>query len=134
METVQGVSPTIQLENTYAVNGGISLMSADDNTQTGGSIYNPDGSYFSGYQILWTITRIPQADNTYSYHGGVTNQKWFLEEAASPFYGATVEQIATDAFKEGNLNTYFSDWLVRTTSEQKNTFIFTMATANCVKF
>lgn len=135
MDTLYGESPEIQIESSYTRNGGIAVFSANNgDTQTGGSIYNPDGSYFEGYQVLWTITRTDNGDGTYSYTGGVTGQKWFTDEVESPFYQADIADIGKEAFEAGNLNTYFSEWLTRTNSDQKWTFLFAMAGQNCTRF
>lgn len=135
MDTLYGESPEIQIESSYTRNGGIALFSANSgDTTTGGSIYNPDGSYFDGYQVLWTITRTPNGDSGYDYSGGVTGQEWFLDKQESPFYGALIDEIGQAAFTAGNLNKYFSAWLTNTNSDQKWTFLFEMAGKNCTRF
>ena len=86
MDTLYGESPEIQIESSYTRNGGIAVFSANNgDTQTGGSIQNPDGSYFEGYQVLWTITRTNNGDGTYSYTGGVTGLGWFTGEEERSF-------------------------------------------------
>lgn len=135
MDTLHGESPEIQIESSYTRNGGIAVFSANNgDTQTGGSIYNPDGSYFDGYQVLWTITRTENADGTYSYTGGVTGQGWFTNDKESPFYLANIADIGAEAFNVGNLNKYFSAWLTNTDSDEKWEFLFTMAGQNCTRF
>lgn len=135
METVYGESPEIKLEDSYNASNGIATFSANDNnTQTGGSIYNPDGSYFEGYQILWTVTRVQQSDGSYQYEGGVTAQEWYTEYPDSPFYLKKVQDIGDDAFRDNNLNKYFTEWLSNTTSDEKWTFITTRAGKECVHF
>ena len=125
METINGTSPTIQVESGYIDDGGIAVFSTTDDTVTGGSIKNPDGSYFDAYQILWTITRVPSGDG-YTYTGGITGDYgWYFEEPSSPFYGYTIGDVAAEAFPPGpgNLNRFFTEWLVDTSSDEKYTFL-----------
>lgn len=128
MEQANGVSPTIKIEESYNESGGVNLYSASDDTVTGGSMRNPDGSYFDSYQILWTITRTPDGLGGYTYSGGITGVTeggWYFGDEESPFYGSTIEDIAAQAFRPGpgNLNIFFTDWLANTTPEQKYQFL-----------
>lgn len=124
METISGTSPVVEVENGYSNNGGIALYAASDNdTVTGGSMKNPDGSYFDAYQILWTITRVDNG-GTYEYSGGITgNYGWYFDEPTSPFYGSTIEAVAEEAYSTGYLNSFFSNWLENTDSDDKYTFL-----------
>lgn len=126
METNSGVSETIRLDDSYSVNGGVALFAADgDETITGGSIKNPDGSYYDAYQILWTITRMADGSGGYTYSGGVTGVEWYFDESSSPFYGATIEDVAAQAFAPGpgNMNYFFSPWVANASSDDKYTFL-----------
>lgn len=126
METNSGVSERIQLDDSYSANGRIALFGVDgDETVTGGSIKNPDGSYYDAYQVLWTITRTPDGAGGYTYTGGVTGLSWYFNEPSSPFYNSTIEAIAAQAFSPGpgNLNTFFSNWIANATSDDKKKFL-----------
>ncbi len=133
MEQLYGESPEIRIEDSYARNGGISVMAAndEDNKFTGGSIWDEEGHYFEGYRILWQIQQI--SENEYS--GGVTNIGWYFNDSDSPFYGLDAngngEQIIFEEAKNtGNLNSFFSKWLA---DETKNRYQFIVqATEACV--
>ena len=134
MNTIYGESPEIQFDDSYSRNDGIAMYAIDGDTETGGSIYNPDGSYFDGYKVLWTITRTSNDDGTFSYSGGVTNQDWFTDKVESPFYLADIQEIGAEAFRVGNLNSYFLNWMTSTDHDQKWTFLVNMAGKSCTKF
>ena len=140
MEQSNGVSPVIKVEESYIESNGIGFFNSSDETVTGGSMRNPDGSYFDSYQILWTITRTPDGAGDYIYAGGITavDNGWYFNNADSPFYGTTIEEIAAQAFDPGpgNLNTFFTNWLANTNSDQKFTFLHeTMQNAEtCLKY
>ena len=116
METLYGESPRFEIADEYNQNGGIAIMSTNtDDKYTGGSIYDEEGHYFEGYQILWSIERQGE-EGSYTYTGGVTGKSWYFDDPNSPFFffdinGTGEETIFNEAKNSGNLNKYFGEWL-----------------------
>lgn len=127
MNTINGESEPISVNEGYANSGGIALFSAGDGgTVSGGS--SEEGSYNSIFRIYWTITY--DAENN-TYTGGITGTSWLLTEKLSPFYGATESDIWEKA-QDGNLSEFFSPWNSNTLDEQKVEFLG-MLTGGCYR-
>lgn len=109
MSTIYGESSI----TSYAGNGGIAVMSADDllpGTVTGGSGDREEGSAGSVTRIKWTIT---YDGNEFS--GGITNSGWYRSGETpgydnGPFQNATDEEIYREASTVGNLDSFFNNW------------------------
>lgn len=117
MNTIQGESPEIQIDDSYSRNGGISLFSVENDeggeTITGGS--GGSGSYPTSSRIYWTITRVsdPSQPGGYSYSGGITGVSWFTEVSQSPFANSKYDEpseIWYIADTYGNINMIFDEW------------------------
>lgn len=110
METLYGESPEIQLDDSYARNGGVAMYSVGDGeggTITGGSGDNPGESETSA-RIRWSIT----VDENGNYvTGGITGSNdWMRDTDYSPFAGFDNQTLANYAIGDGNLNEVFGPW------------------------
>lgn len=110
METIYGESPEIQIDNSYASNGGIAMFSVGDDgntTMTGGSGDKP-GETETSARIRWSIT--VNANNEYVTGGITGSNDWMKGTLNSPFAGWEDQALANAALNDGTLNEVFDPW------------------------
>ena len=121
MSTIYGVSPDIQVDNSYYSNGGIALFNADgDHTITGGSGEN-EGEAQTSARIKWAIT---VDENTLYMTGGITGSNdWMRSTEYSPFTDYKDQDLADIAIRDNNLNEVFLAWNSKYNPGQVFTFM-----------
>ena len=121
MSTIYGVSPDIQVDNSYYSNGGIALFNADgDHTITGGSGEN-EGEAQTSARIKWSIT---VDENNQYVTGGITGSNdWMRDTEYSPFTDYTDQDLAGYALRDDNLNEVFLAWNSKYNPGQVFTFM-----------
>ncbi len=80
------------------------------------------GGYYEGnVNILWVSP------------GGITGEKWYIDNPNSPFYEKNVEEIESHAISKGNLDEYFKNWGLKENID-RNSFIKYIVSDNCWEF